>query len=168
MTRYRTSRKPTAAQRRARALPRFVTSALALLVFLPWAPAWAEDTRDEMISCEMTFSLNRWSAIYESGKGTGTITCDDGQTVDVVLRVKGAGLTVGKSRILDGIGRFSNVLNIEETLGSYAAAAAHAGVVESANATALTKGRVSLALAGTGQGFNLGLSFSRFKIKRKR
>jgi hypothetical protein len=39
--------------------------------------------------------------------------------------------------------------------------------VKSAEAQALTKGEVSLALAGTASGLNLGVSGAKFKITKK-
>lgn len=131
-----------------------MTSAL----FLDSSTAQAET------KCKMHFSLHGWSAIYETASGSATITCDNGQTAKVLLDTKGGGLTAGKSRI-KGTGTFSGVSDISELYGAYAKAEAHAGVVESAGAQVLTKGEVSLALAGTGKGIDLGISFGRFSIK---
>lgn len=114
--------------------------------------------------CKMHFSIRGWSAIYETAAGSGTITCDNGQSANVLLDTKGGGLTVGKSR-LKGTGTFSGVSDISELYGAYAKAEAHAGVVKSAGAQVLTKGEVSLALAGTGKGVDLGIAFGRFTIK---
>ncbi|MBI5846909.1 MAG: hypothetical protein HZB31_03020 [Nitrospirae bacterium] len=114
--------------------------------------------------CKMQFNLRGWSAIYETATGTATITCDNGQSAKVAIDTKGGGLTVGKSR-LKGTGTFSGVSSISELYGAYAKAEAHAGVVKSAGAQVLTKGEVSLALAGTGKGVDLGIAFGRFTIK---
>ena len=38
--------------------------------------------------------------------------------------------------------------------------------MKSSGAQAMTKGEVSLALAGTGRGWDLGISFGKFTIKR--
>lgn len=114
--------------------------------------------------CRMHFSIRGWSAFYETSKGTATITCDNGQSAKVSIDMKGGGLTVGKSR-LSGIGTFSGVSDISELYGSYAKAEAHAGVVKSAGAQVLTKGEVSLALAGTGKGVDLGVAFGKFTIR---
>jgi hypothetical protein len=73
---------------------------------------------------------------------------------------------VGKSSIEDGNGKFSDVASIEELFGSYIAAEAHAGAVKSSGAQVMTKGEVSLALSGTGRGFDLGIAFGRLKISR--
>ncbi len=118
-------------------------------------------------NCRMTFDLHGWSAIYKVAHGRGTITCDNGQRAAVRIEAKGGGLTAGKSEIRHGIGRFSGVSSIDALFGSYAAASAEAGAVGSAEAMALTKGEVSLALSGKGHGFDLGLAFEDFKITRR-
>lgn len=148
-----------------------VTSSL-LAVILISSPVLGEsadrdDLRDpkDMIQCDMTFELEGWSAIYKTAKGKGVILCDNGQRAAVELKVKGAGLTFGKSRILQGTGSFNDVFDIFETFGSYAALQASAGAVRSSEAVAMTKGKVSLAIRGTGQGWDLGVSATRFKIK---
>ncbi len=116
------------------------------------------------VDCKLRFSMSGWSFFFKTASGTGTITCDNGQSRAVRLSAKGGGLTVGKSKIVDGVGEFSGVGNISETFGSYAAAEAHAGAVKSSKAQAMTKGEVSLALAGTGQGWDVGIAFGRFTI----
>ena len=51
--------------------------------------------------------------------------------------------------------------------GSYAMATVHTGAVRSSHAAAMTKGDVSLALTGTGQGWDIGAGFSGFTIKQR-
>lgn len=138
--------------------------ALAMILLAGWASgARAEAT----LRCEMKFTLSSWSFLYRSAKGEGTIRCADGQTVPVRLRAQGGGLTAGKTTIDDGHGEFSAVNHVDELLGSYASAEAHAGAVRSADGNLLTKGPVSLALGGTGRGWDLGLSLGRLKIERR-
>jgi hypothetical protein len=115
----------------------------------------------------MTFSLAGWSAFYKTAKGTGTISCDNGQSAGVTIKVTGGGLTFGKSKV-EGDGKFSEVGDIKELFGAYASAGAHAGAVKSAAAQALTKGEVSLALSGTGSGVDLGVDFGKFTISPKK
>lgn len=124
------------------------------------APAQAVD----YTKCEMTFSLAGWSIFYKRADGDGTITCDNGQSAKVKIEARGGGITAGKSKIRDGRGHFSEVEDISEVFGSYAQARATAGAVKSAEATAMTKGEVSLALAGKGTGWELGVSFGKFSI----
>jgi len=62
---------------------------------------------------------------------------------------------------------FSDVHQISDVLGDYAQGGAHAGVVKSASGQVLTKGTVSLALAGTGEGVNLGVDVGKFTISRR-
>jgi hypothetical protein len=116
--------------------------------------------------CRMDYTLKGWSAFYKTSRGSGTITCDNGQTAKVKLSASGGGLTAGKSEVRDGHGKFSEIADIKELFGTYATASAAAGAVQSSEAQALTKGEVSLALAGTGTGIELGVSFGKFKITR--
>jgi hypothetical protein len=115
----------------------------------------------------MRFSLAGWSAFYKTASGEGTIRCSNGQAMNVRIETRGGGFTFGKSQIKDGVGRFSEVYDIEQVLGAYASAGAHAGAVNSAEAQALTKGPVSLALSGKGSGWDLGVAFGKFTISRR-
>ena len=117
--------------------------------------------------CEMRFTMAGWSAFYKTASGNGTITCDNGQSAKVHLSAKGGGLTAGKYKIRDGYGKFSEVANIDELFGDYAEGGAEAGVVKSSQAQVMTKGEVSLALAGHGTGVNLGVSFGKFTISKR-
>jgi hypothetical protein len=85
----------------------------------------------------------------------------------VKLRARGGGLTVGKSDVRSGVGEFSGVQAINDVLGDYASAEAHAGAVKSAQGQVVTKGEISLALSGTGEGWDLGIAFGKFSIKKK-
>jgi len=118
--------------------------------------------------CELTYSLRGWSAIYKTATGEGVIRCDNGQSVPVAIHVEGGGITFGKTEVKNATGKFSEVGKIDDLLGSYAAAEAEAGAVKSAEAQALTKGEVSLALAGTGSGWSLGVSGAKFTISKKK
>jgi hypothetical protein len=117
--------------------------------------------------CEMRFTMSGWSAFYKTASGSGTITCDNGQSAKVDLSAKGGGLTAGKYRINDGYGKFSEVVDISELFGTYAQGGAEAGAGKSSTAQVVTKGEVSLALAGNGTGINLGVSFGKFTITKK-
>ena len=125
-------------------------------------PAWGGST-----TCKMKYSLEGWSAIYSTASGSGTITCDNGQSARVSLRAKGGGLTAGKSKIVGGSGTFTEVADISEVFGSYASAGAHAGAGDSAAAKVVTKGTVSLAFSGTGKGIDLGVTFGEFVIEKQ-
>jgi hypothetical protein len=114
----------------------------------------------------MSFQLSGWSVFYKTASGSGTVRCSNGQSLHVKLRAKGGGLTFGKTRITDGIGKFSGISNVREVLGHYANAEAHAGAEDkAADAQVLTKGNVSLALSGKGSGWNLGVAFGAFIIE---
>lgn len=120
----------------------------------------------ETMKCTMKFTLSGWSIIYKTANGTGVVTCTNGQSMPVKIDAKGGGLSVGKYQLDHGVGHFSGVTDIDQVLGSYATASAHAGVVGSTRAAAMTKGNVSLALTGTGKGWDIGAGFSSFSIAR--
>lgn len=124
-------------------------------------------TTPATLACKMTYALTGWSIIYKHAQGSGTVRCANGQSMAVTLEVVGGGLTAGKWHVDNGKGVFSDVHRISDVLGSYAQGGAHAGVVKSGSAQVLTKGEVSLALAGTGQGVDLGVDVGKFTISRK-
>lgn len=142
----------------------FGSRVLALLA-LSLAATTASLAAGANVDCELTFTMKGWSAFYKTASGTGTIKCNNGQSKNVKLTAKGGGLTVGKSTIEDGHGKFSAVTGIDELLGGYASAEAHAGAVKSAKAQVMTKGEVSLALSGTGRGWDLGIAFGKLTIE---
>lgn len=119
------------------------------------------------VHCSMKFTMKGWSAFYKTSSGAGVITCSNGESLEVKLSAKGGGLTVGKSTIENGAGEFSAVASIDELLGSYVAAEAHAGAVKSVKAQVMTKGEVSLALSGAGRGWDLGIAIGRLSIERR-
>lgn len=137
---------------------RFGLFALAAMVLLATAPAHARATH-----CDLNFSLSGWSAFYKTASGSGRVVCDNGQVRHVVLHTKGGGLTVGRSAI-SGRGDFSPVYDVREIYGDYANADVHAGMVRSSGAQVVTKGTVSLAFAGKGEGVDLGFAFGKLTI----
>lgn len=144
----------------------FRLGALALCLALASTaamPAMAAGTT----TCKMSYSLSGWSAFYKTASGRGTVTCSNGQSLSVKIVAKGGGLTFGKYRVDNGFGEFANVSDIRDVLGSYATAEAHAGAEKNASAQAMTNGDVSLALSGKGEGWSLGVAFSKFTISRR-
>lgn len=140
---------------------------LAALLMPALATAKDEDVKRRSkptVKCRMKFDLKAWSVFYKSGKGRGTITCNNGQRSEVKIRTHGGGITFGKHRIENGKGSFSKVYDISELYGKYATTEAHAGASRSAGAQAMTKGDISLSLSGTGHGYDLGFAFGSFKI----
>ena len=135
--------------------------AASVLALCALVPAQAGE-----IDCKLSFSMAGWSVFYKTSSGEGTVSCDNGQRLAVRISAKGGGLSFGKSKIENGTGEFSGVRDIRDVLGTYATAEAHAGASKSTKAQAMTKGDVSLALSGTGQGFNLGVAFTGFTISR--
>lgn len=140
--------------------------ALALAGLGLGVAAGASAAAPNTTKCHMTFTLSGWSVIYKTADGTGTVTCDNGQSMQVHLDAKGGGLTVGKYKLTDGHGEFSGITNIDEIVGTYATASAHAGVVNSGHAAAMTKGNVSLTLTGKGTGWDIGAALSGFTIHK--
>ena len=127
------------------------------------APAFAEADLD----CKLNYQLTGWSLIYKHTTGTGTVHCSNGQVMPVTVSAKALGLTAGKWHIDNGKGSFTDVHKISDVLGRYAQASANAGVIKSGEAQVLSKGPVSLALAGGGEGMNLGVDVGAFTIKRR-
>lgn len=156
-------------------LPLIIASLLAVAAATGIAAAPAPPSHQSSASergapdldCKLTFSLTGWSLIYKHADGTGRVTCENGRSMPVKISVKGGGLTAGKWHIDNGKGKFTDVHTISDVLGRYAQGGAHAGVVKSAEAQVLTKGTVSLALAGHGEGIDLGVDVGAFTISRR-
>lgn len=141
-----------------------VTAALATAALLGTHQAMAGDEHAD-IGCKLTFKLSGWSAIYSHAEGKGMVSCNDGSSMPVLIMAKGGGLTAGRTQVDHGEGKFTHVHSINEVVGRYAQGEAHAGVMKSATAQVLTKGTVSLALAGSGQGIDLGVDVGEFVLK---
>jgi len=139
----------------------WMSAMTSVMVLFAAHSAWAGSTR-----CTLDYSIAGWSVMYSSASGDGTITCDNGQSVGVSLRAKGGGLTAGMKKVVNGHGTFSPVTDIDELFGSYASVEAHAGMGESSSAQVVTKGTVSLAFSGAGEGIDLGVTFGNFVIER--
>ena len=138
---------------------------LLATLLLSWTLAPAAQAAGP-VDCALRFNLSGWSIFYKTASGTGTVTCSNGQRASVTIKSKGGGLTVGKSRITGGRGEFSGVRDINDVFGTYATAEAHAGASRSSKAQVMTKGNVSLAMAGKGEGWDLGVAFGKFVISR--
>jgi hypothetical protein len=127
---------------------------------------FATDKTKTAAKCHMDFNLKGWSIFYKKAEGNGRVTCSNGQHADIKIDITGGGLSFGKMEILDGKGTFSEVLHIDEILGSYIAAEAHAGAVKSAQASVYTKGEISFALTGSGRGMNIGIDVGKLVISK--
>lgn len=139
-----------------------VTLSLAAVLCL----SASAQTADREVSCTLKFSSTQWSVLYERAEGTGTVICDNGKRMEVDISAKGMGLTAGKWRIDQGTGKFTHVKNVRDVLGTYAALSANVGLVKAGTVQVLTNNKVSLVLAGTGDGFDVGVTISQFKIER--
>lgn len=118
------------------------------------------------LGCKLRFSLTGWSLIYKHAEGHGVVTCANGKSMRVKIESKGGGLTAGKSHIDNGTGKFTDVRKIDDVLGTYVKGDASAGAIKAGTAQVLTKGTVSLALAGAGEGIELGISIGGFTISK--
>ena len=116
--------------------------------------------------CTMKFSLKGYSLFYKKADGQGTITCGNGESAKVKISLRGGGLTFGKNEVDEGEGRFSEVTGIDQIFGAYGAAEAQAGVGNSAQAAAYTKGSISLVLTGKGRGSTVGFAFGKLELTR--
>lgn len=117
------------------------------------------------LECKLSYNLSGWSLIYKHTTGTGVVKCNNGKSMAVRVTAKAVGLTAGKWHIDNGQGKFSDVHSIHDVLGSYAQASANAGLAKSGEAQVLSKGDISLALSGAGEGINLGVDIGQFKIQ---
>ena len=138
----------------------------ALAVALASAVSAPATAAEAALDCKLKFSLTGWSLIFKHAEGQGAVSCENGQTLPVKIEAKGGGLTVGKSHIDNGTGHFTDVHRIDDVLGTYAQGDATAGAGKSGTAQVLTKGTVSLALAGAGEGVELGVSVGGFTLSR--
>jgi len=144
----------------------FAAAGSALALALAIAAPRASEAAEANLDCKLKFSLTGWAAIYKHAEGHGVVTCENGKSMDVKIEAKGGGLTAGKSHIDNGTGKFTDVHKIEDVLGTYAQGDASIGAGKSGTAQVLTKGTVSLALAGAGEGIDIGISFGGFTISR--
>lgn len=119
------------------------------------------------LECRLNFTMSGWSAFYKTSSGDGTVSCDNGQRLNVRISAKGGGISFGKTQIDDGVGVFSDVYNIRDVIGGYATAEAHAGAGRSVKAQVVTKGPISLALTGKGRGWDIGIAFGSFVISER-
>ena len=102
----------------------------------------------------------RWEALQ------GTLELDE------LSQALGAGVgsavpAIGKSDIVNGEGTFSEVKDISEIFGTYAKAEASGAGTKGGAAQAMTKGEISLAIAGSGRGWDVGVSLGGLTIKKK-
>lgn len=147
----------------------FKVAALALgcIGTLAMFPASRAQAADAGVTCNLSFSLSGWSVIYKHASGTGAVTCSNGQHANVKITLNGGGLTAGRFRIDNGKGEITHVRSINDVFGDYAQAGADAGVMKSGEAQLLTKGTTSLALHGSGEGIDLGLSVGAVSIGKR-
>jgi len=138
----------------------------AAVVALSLATLCASSVRAAELDCKLHFNLSSWSVLYKHAAGTGTINCTDGKALKVKITANGGGLTVGKAKVKDGIGNFTGLNNLDDAIGTYAQGDAAFGVWKNGDAQILTKGPLTLTIAGAGRGFGMGVSVGAFKIEK--
>src|ERR1700719_2550175 len=119
-----------------------IIRSLSMIALFVAAASVAQVAQAKGTDCEMKFDMKGWSAFYKVSRGSGWITCDNGQKANVKLEAKGGGLVAGKSEIIDGTGKFSDVHDIGDLFGTYVSGSATAGAGNSASAGVVTKGEV--------------------------
>ena len=72
------------------------TLALSLLLFAASSQSMA-GTAD--LNCKLQYQVKGWSAVVKVANGSGTVTCSDGTTKAVTLKLRSIGATIGKSQI---------------------------------------------------------------------
>jgi len=116
------------------------------------------------LACKLQYQAKGWSALVKVADGHGTVTCSDGTSKEVTIKLRSVGATVGRSQIDNGVGKFTHVTSIDDVLGTYVQSEVHAGAGKSGSAQVLTKGTASLALAGAGEGIDLGVTVGELTI----
>lgn len=132
---------------------------VSLFLLLP-LPSWATSK-----SCSIKYNLTGWSFFYKTYKGTGIVSCTNGQSARVSLVLHGGGLTLGVGDIENAKGKFTGIKSIKDIYGTYFSIDVHAGFARAAEARTLFKGYIAGAGAGVGGGYNLGFAFSGLTIK---
>ena len=127
----------------------------------------ATPARAELTNCTLEFSLSGWSLVYKQMKGEGKVSCSNGQSAAVHVSSHGGGFTIGKSDIVDGNGTFSDVKDISEIFGTYVALEGGISATKGGGGQVMTKGEISLAISGSGRGWEAGASLGGFTIERK-
>ena len=116
--------------------------------------------------CTISYHLKGWSAFYKTYKGSGTISCDNGQSATVNLSLRGGGFTFGASEITEGKGKVNGIEKIEDVYGSYFAMDGHAGFGKSIEGRLAPKGSRSLHFSGKGRGYDLGWSMGSLSVTK--
>lgn len=115
------------------------------------------------ISCSMNYKLGGWSFVVSQYNGSGNVVCSNGQRAQVKLTSRSIGFTIGQSD-LEGVGYFSELKDISEIYGTFIALEGHIGAVKSGHGQVMTRGIVSLAISGSGRGFDIGVTLGGLNI----
>jgi hypothetical protein len=117
------------------------------------------------VQCRLTYDIAGWSFFYRYQSGTGKVTCSNGQSANVNIRVHGGGATLGTSTATAGHGGFGAVRDISDVYGGYFEVAAHGSAGVGGGARAMFKGAAALSLVSSGNGVGAGVTMGYFGIK---
>ncbi|MDO8527883.1 MAG: hypothetical protein Q7T03_09380 [Deltaproteobacteria bacterium] len=134
---------------------------LILGILVITSPAFAEPSTQ----CTLKFDMTTRPMFFTRGKGTGTITCDSGETANIIVRAYGGWVTLFQKKGIDGNGTFSKVEDISKLYGSYTdsqTTAGHSGAL--VKTPIVWKRNISLQFSGTPKGWNPGASMGEFRI----
>jgi len=120
------------------------------------------------LACTLRFSLSTWSFSEKHSEGIGVVTCLGGETARVRIVARGAGLNSGTSHIDGGSGKFTDVHNLADILGTYSDDAACRQTARCPDAQVLRKGNVLLALSGSNKDVDLTMGLGEFTLTRGR
>ncbi|MDO8526565.1 MAG: hypothetical protein Q7T03_02635 [Deltaproteobacteria bacterium] len=69
--------------------------------------------------CQIAFHIKVRAELLQSGKGEGNLTCDNGESLPVIVKTAGSWIVISKSKIAEGSGVFSRVSSIQQLFGLY-------------------------------------------------
>ena len=77
-------------------MKKIIIAGVIILQLFFSAVVFAADKTNKMVKCRMVYDLKGWSVFYKTAEGSGRVTCSNGQSANVKIRVTGGGLTFGK------------------------------------------------------------------------
>ena len=113
-----------------------------------------KEAEPEYLKCEISFEYKSWAAFFGKGQGEGKVSCNNGQTADVVIEHKSIGVALGTSNVDHGHGDFAYVTDIDDVFGEYSGSGATVAAGATADVGGLIKrdSKVKLGFTGTGEG----------------
>lgn len=131
-------------------------------------PDEPKSQRPPDLVCTLRFSLSAWSFIGKHSEGSGVVTCVGGETARVRIVARGAGLSSGNSHVDGASGKFTDVHDLAEILGTYTDDTACRQTARCPDAQVLRNGDVLLALSGSNKDVDLTMGLGEFTLTRGR